>query len=191
MGRGRNLDWLVGLRASRSTRGTVPAHSPGSAHVPSAVTRLFEAAGPNPAERRWLEAIRVARQSDVMRIIGLDHIVLNCSDVSRSLEWYREVLGLEGERVEEWRRGEAPFPSVRVDAGTIVDLFESSDRGEGENLDHFCLVMPETDWHDMVDGGSVEVLRGPANVFGARGMGESVYTKDPDGNTVELRHYGD
>lgn len=122
-----------------------------------------------------------------MRITGLDHIVLNTADAERSLAWYTDVLGLSGERVDEWRRGEAPFPSVRIDESTIIDLFEQ-ERG-AENLDHFCLVMPAADWEQMVAGGAIPVERGPSKVFGARGMGESVYTRDPDGNTVELRRY--
>ena len=122
-----------------------------------------------------------------MHVTGLDHIVLNCSDVERSLGYYTEIIGLEGERVDEWRRGDAPFPSVRVDATTIIDLFDS--QRTGENLNHFCLVMPAADWEDMVAAGSIPVERGPSKVFGARGMGVSIYTSDPDGNTVELRRY--
>lgn len=124
-----------------------------------------------------------------MRITGLDHIVLNTADAERALAWYTGVLGLTGERVEEWRHGEAPFPSVRVDAGTIIDLF-AQDRGEA-NLDHFCLVMPAADWEEMVEAATIPVERGPVQVFGARGMGLSVYTRDPDGNVVELRRYDD
>ena len=122
-----------------------------------------------------------------MRITGLDHIVLNSSDVERSLAWYTGVLGLAGERVHEWRRGDAPFPSVRIDEYTIIDLFHK-DRS-AENLDHFCLVMEAADWEEMVAAGTVPVERGPIEVFGARGMGQSIYTRDPDGNTVELRRY--
>ena len=124
-----------------------------------------------------------------MRVTGLDHIVLNCADVERSLAYYSQTLGLAGERVEEWRRGEAPFPSVRIDATTIIDLFDSE--RSGENLNHFCLVLAARDWEDMVAAGAVPVEHGPSRVFGARGMGTSVYTTDPDGNTVELRRYDD
>jgi len=122
-----------------------------------------------------------------VNVIGLDHIVLNVADAERSLGYYTEVLELTGERVEEWRRGEAPFPSVRIDDTTIIDLFVSE--RTGDNLDHFCLVLPAADWNEMVASRRVEILRGPSQVFGARGMGVSIYTRDPDGNTVELRHY--
>jgi catechol 2,3-dioxygenase-like lactoylglutathione lyase family enzyme len=123
-----------------------------------------------------------------MRVTGLDHLVLNVSDVERSLAYYTSVLGLEGERVEEWRQGAAPFPSVRIDAGTIIDLFA----GEriGENLNHLCLVVPQADWEEAVKNEGIEITGGPAELFGARGIGTSIYTRDPDGNTVELRHYG-
>ena len=124
-----------------------------------------------------------------MEVTGLDHIVLNCSDVERSLEYYTAVIGLSGERVEEWRRGEAPFPSVRVDPGTIIDLFTSE--RTGENMNHFCLVLPAADWEEMLATGDIPVEHGPSKVFGARGTGMSIYTSDPDGNTVELRRYDD
>ena len=124
-----------------------------------------------------------------MNITGLDHIVLNVSDAERSLAYYTGVLELRGERIEEWRAGAAPFPSVRVDDSTIIDLFVAE--SSGANLDHFCLVMPTADWEEMVASNRLEIVRGPSRVFGARGMGLSVYTRDPDGNTIELRHYPD
>jgi catechol 2,3-dioxygenase-like lactoylglutathione lyase family enzyme len=123
-----------------------------------------------------------------MRVISLDHLVLNVSDVERSLAYYTGVLGLEGERVEEWRQGSVLFPSVRIDAGTIIDLLAA--QRDGENLNHLCLVLPHADWEEAVQQG-IEITGGPAELFGARGIGTSIYTRDPDGNTIELRHYGD
>ncbi|HEX6394846.1 MAG TPA: VOC family protein [Acidimicrobiales bacterium] len=122
-----------------------------------------------------------------MKITALDHIVLNTADTARSLRWYTDVLGLEGERVEEWRKGEAPFPSVRIGPDTIIDLFQVE--RTGENMNHVCLVVPSEDWEAMLAAGVIPVESGPTKVFGARGLGESVYTRDPDGNLVELRRY--
>ena len=123
----------------------------------------------------------------MVRVIGFDHIVLNVADVERSLEWYTTVLGLEAERVDEWRRGEVLFPSVRIDATTIVDLL-AADR-TGENVDHVCLVIEPTDLDALVASGGFSVVGGPALLFGARGEGRGVYVHDPDGNIVELRQY--
>lgn len=127
-----------------------------------------------------------------MRITGLDHIVLVTEDQERSLAWYMGTLGLAGERVEPWHRGEVPFPSVRINATTIIDLVERQGaEGKGANLDHFCLVMPAADWEEMLQAGCLTVEQGPSEVFGARGTGMSIYTRDPDGNRVELRRYDD
>jgi catechol 2,3-dioxygenase-like lactoylglutathione lyase family enzyme len=123
-----------------------------------------------------------------LRVSGLDHIVLDSADVERSLAFYAGTLGLAGVRVEEWRRGEVPFPSVRVDEGTIIDILAAAP--SGENLNHLCLVVEPTDLGAVATSGRFEVLEGPVRRFGARGTGTSLYVRDPDGNTVELRHYG-
>ncbi|MFG1710433.1 VOC family protein [Nonomuraea sp. M3C6] len=53
-----------------------------------------------------------------MRVKAFDHLVLNVRDVERALQFYSETLGLEQERVPEWRAGKAPFPSVLPEAMT-------------------------------------------------------------------------
>lgn len=123
-----------------------------------------------------------------IKVEGLDHIVLNVADVERSLTWYVDELGLAGERVEAWRASQAPFPSVRVDATTIIDLVAAE--RSGENMNHVCLVIEPTDLDALVASGRFEVLQGPVSRWGAQGISQSIYVRDPDGNMVELRHYG-
>ena len=122
-----------------------------------------------------------------MRVTGLDHIVLNVSDFEKALAWYVDVLGLEPDRVDEWRQKRALFPSVRVNEHTVIDLFATE--RSGVNADHFCLVIEPTDLQALVDSGHFDVIEGPVPRWGARGDGTSIYVRDPDGNTVELRHY--
>lgn len=120
-----------------------------------------------------------------VQVTGLDHIVLRCSDAERSLAFYVDELGLQPERVEEWRRGEVPFPSVRATPTTIIDLFQAE--RDGVNMDHVCLVIEPTDLDELAAAfpGST---RGD-HLFGAQGYASSVHIADPDGNTVELRFY--
>ena len=122
-----------------------------------------------------------------IKVTAFDHIVLKCADVERTLSWYVDVLGLGPVRVDEWRRGEAPFPSARVDAGTIIDFIEGDPKPG--RLDHLCLVITDTNLHELAASGVFEVVDGPGPRFGARGMGQSLYVLDPDGGVVELRHY--
>ncbi len=125
--------------------------------------------------------------SEEIRVIAFDHVVLNVADVERSLAFYTEELGLEPIHVDEWRSGERLFPSVRVDAGTIIDLIGLP--RSGENLDHLCLVVEPMDFDALKASGRFEVADGPATRFGARGDGTSLYIRDPDHNLVELRYY--
>jgi catechol 2,3-dioxygenase-like lactoylglutathione lyase family enzyme len=120
-------------------------------------------------------------------VTGFDHLVLNVADVERSLDFYLNRLGLGPVRVDEWRAGRVPFPSVRVTADTIIDL-TAAPRNDS-NVDHICLVVDPVDWQQVIDSGEFEVLLGPVGRFGARGSATSLYVADPDGNTVELRWY--
>ncbi|KOG90395.1 VOC family protein [Streptomyces varsoviensis] len=122
-----------------------------------------------------------------MRVTAFDHLVLNVADVERSLAFYCGPLGLEPVRVDEWRAGEAPFPSVRISPTTIIDLVHGA-RGES-NVDHFCLVVDPLDWQEVLDSDTFTVTEGPVQRFGARGDAHSIYILDPDHNTIELRWY--
>jgi catechol 2,3-dioxygenase-like lactoylglutathione lyase family enzyme len=119
---------------------------------------------------------------------ALDHLVLVVSDVERSLAWYQRHLGLSAVRVDEWRAGAAPFPSLRVDADTIID-FVPGEPSPGW-LEHLCFVVSAADLAAVRATGELTILAdGPR--FGARGMASSIYVADPDGLTVELRAYPD
>jgi catechol 2,3-dioxygenase-like lactoylglutathione lyase family enzyme len=122
-----------------------------------------------------------------VRVVAFDHVVLNVADVERALAFYLGELGLEPARVDEWRRGEAPFPSARVNAGTVID-FVNAPR-TGTNADHVCLVIEPTDLDALKASGRFDVVDGPAPRWGAGGIATSLYVLDPDGNTVELRYY--
>ena len=124
-----------------------------------------------------------------MKVVGFDHVVLKVADVERSLAWYCDELGLTPERVDEWRRGEMLFPSVRIDAHTLIDLLASE--RSGTNVDHVCLVIEPTDLAALAASGRFDVVGdGPTDgLFGAQGFATSLYVRDPDGNVVELRAY--
>jgi catechol 2,3-dioxygenase-like lactoylglutathione lyase family enzyme len=123
-----------------------------------------------------------------VRVVAMDHIVLRCSDVDTTLRWYLDVLGLAPVRVEAWQRGEAPFPSARVDPGTIIDFIPRGDESPAAgHLDHLCLVIEPTDLAALAE--TFRVIEGPATRYGARGNGTSVYVLDPDDTVVELRQY--
>jgi len=126
-------------------------------------------------------------QPTTVTVTDIDHLVLECADVETTLGWYQERLGLAPVRVDEWRAGTVPFPSVRVNDHTIIDLIAGAPTAG--RLDHLCLVVAPTDLDEVAASGEFEVVEGPTTRFGARGMGTSLYVRDPDGTVVELRYY--
>jgi catechol 2,3-dioxygenase-like lactoylglutathione lyase family enzyme len=134
----------------------------------------------------------------MFRMTAMDHIVLNVRDMGRVLDFYQNVLGLQAERLAEYRRGEVPFPSVRINADTVIDLFpvaESDDElPERSDLNHFCLVLSVADMPPFMEhlrARGVRIEEGPATRWGAHGNGTSIYFCDPESRRIEVRCYAE
>jgi catechol 2,3-dioxygenase-like lactoylglutathione lyase family enzyme len=125
-----------------------------------------------------------------VRVLGFDHLVVRVSDPEVSLRFYVGTLGLKPERVDEWHSGAAPFPSVRVSRTCVIDLDDRSPR-TGQNVDHFCLEIAPADLRRLFDSGAFTTVGDPVRRWGARGPADLIYVRDPDGNVIELRHYGE
>jgi glyoxylase I family protein len=123
----------------------------------------------------------------VGEVVGPDHLVLVSPDPERLVAWYRDQLGLVPERLEEWRRKEVLFVSLRVSPTFLIDVFEGE--RSGVNVDHVALHVDAVDLDELAASGRFEVEMGPADLFGAQGTGRGLYVRDPDGNRVELRTY--
>ena len=127
-----------------------------------------------------------------MKISGFDHLVLRVDDLDAALSFYTDALGLQPLRVDEFRRGEVPFPSVRISADVLIDLVPKERAPGSNNVDHFCLVVVDdlTELASELQGRGVEVTGEAGRRWGAHGWGDSIYVEDPEGNTIELKSYG-
>lgn len=121
-----------------------------------------------------------------LSVAELDHVVLRCRDQAVALDFYTRVLGMTEERRV------AQIGLVQLRAGqSMIDLVPAPDRpAGGHNVDHFCLGVRAADMKQVAqylrDQG-IEVMGEPVARYGARGMGLSIYVRDPEGNTVELK----
>jgi catechol 2,3-dioxygenase-like lactoylglutathione lyase family enzyme len=130
-------------------------------------------------------------------MIRLDHIVLNVENVDKILDFYINVLGLEPERLEEFRQGKVKFPSVRINADTIIDLFPKGPKPPGNvpshvDLNHFCLVIEKNDMAGFIEHikkHNVVIEDGPGEQWGSHGIGMSIYFRDPENRQIEVRYY--
>ncbi len=129
----------------------------------------------------------------------MDHIVLNVVDDDKMIAFYSEVLMFPTERLDQYRSGNVPFPSLRLNENTIIDLFpkklwENKYRaGEGhENLNHFCIALSKEDWRELLErlhANTVSIEEGPVSRWGAHGEGTSIYFRDPESNLIEAKYY--
>ena len=121
---------------------------------------------------------------------AIDHVVLVVTDVERSLAWYQQKAGLAPVNVEEWRDGKAFFPSLRVNDDTIIDYIPGEAASGRGHLDHVCFVVSAADFETLANDAELTIVdQGPRS--GARGVGESIYVRDPDELLVEFRFYPD
>jgi glyoxylase I family protein len=132
--------------------------------------------------------------SHPIQVAGFDHIVLRVRDKRAMLAFYTDVLGLAVDR----DRPEMGLTHVRAGA-QMIDLVtldgplgRSGGTGpgrEGRNLDHFALqVRPfdEAAIRAHLAAHDVAVVE-EGQRYGADGDGFSLYVRDPEGNTVELK----
>ena len=123
---------------------------------------------------------------------GLDHVVIRAARPEATIAFYRDVLGCPIER-------QLDIGLVQLRAGaSLIDIVPAESAlgrmggpppSAGRNMDHFCLKLERFDEaairaHLTANG----VESGPAERrYGADGYGPSIYLKDPEGNTVELK----
>lgn len=120
----------------------------------------------------------------------LDHVALTVADVDRSIEWYRDVLGLEHVHEEEWGRS----PAFLTSGSTGLALFPSKSSEPPPPRSHpDGLAM----WHvafgadrQNFDAARAELeARDIRYSFSDHGLAHSIYFHDPDGHLIEITTY--
>jgi len=120
------------------------------------------------------------------KINFLDHVAIRVKDLSLSAEWYEKVLGLKKYEVDVW----GPFPIFMLSGKTGVALFpaninDSLIEKDSKNvkIDHFAFNVTQENFEkarSKYDALEIKYTLQDHTYF------HSLYTKDPDGHTVEL-----
>ena len=130
-----------------------------------------------------------------MKLLQLIILWLRTSKLEAMLEFYCDALGCAVERqtaaetgLTQLRAGSALIDLVTVDS-QLGRMGGGPPSKTENNLDHFCLQLKAVSESDIEQH---LLEHGFDNIkfeerYGAQGFGRSVYLKDPEGNTVELR----
>jgi catechol 2,3-dioxygenase-like lactoylglutathione lyase family enzyme len=139
-----------------------------------------------------------------MAIESLDHVAIPSADPGPLVEFYRR-LGFTVVGEDAWRAGEAPFVAlalgdvkINVHAPELWQHPRFTLRGPTAQpgCGDLCFVWSGTTEEAMalIEAAGGPLVEGPVERVGGRGRGTatgtSVYTRDPDGNLVELIAYG-
>lgn len=124
----------------------------------------------------------------------LDHVVIRARDLGRMIDFYTRVLGCPLERGP----GEIGLAQLRA-GGSLIDLVDvagplgrqggPAPGSDAHNMDHFCVQVDPWDAEAIaahLERHGVEVGE-VVTRYGALGNGPSLYVRDPEGNTVELK----
>lgn len=129
-----------------------------------------------------------------MRVTNADHINIRIKDVEATVAFYHGVLGLEPDRLDDYRAGRRPLFAFRVNAGFIIHVFPDAafERASSQGYDHLALTVEGTTPAELVavlEAQGVRIERQTERLWGARGDGWACYVRDPDGYRVELKIY--
>lgn len=131
----------------------------------------------------------------MFKVLGIDHIVIRTANIERMKSFYRDVLQCE---IERDKTAELGLLQLRAGSALIDLVSVSSELGKlggaepglsGNNLDHFCLQLRAIEQQVLLSYLKQHqvVVDEFSERYGATGYGLSIYIKDPDGNTIELK----
>jgi catechol 2,3-dioxygenase-like lactoylglutathione lyase family enzyme len=124
-------------------------------------------------------------------ITGLDHLVMTCSDVDRTADWYTRVLELPVITYGQGRRALLVGPqkiNLRPAEGSEDWVTGATSVPGDQDLCFLTEQSPQQVMQRLEELG-VQVTNGPVTRDGARGTINSVYCLDPDGSLVEISSY--
>jgi catechol 2,3-dioxygenase-like lactoylglutathione lyase family enzyme len=128
-----------------------------------------------------------------MQLTGLHHLTLICSDMDRTIAFYRDLLGMavvrDGQSDDDPDTRHVWFGAVDGAPGRLISAMEYPQMQEGStgigSTHHFALGVDSGEeldaWRDYLRGQGVEAT----DVFD-RGGFRSIYLRDPDGHIVEI-----
>ncbi|MDT8878771.1 VOC family protein [Halomonas saccharevitans] len=118
---------------------------------------------------------------------GLDHLVITVTDISRAVDFYSRVLGLEV-RYRDRERVDLMLGDMALRLHwTATDITPRAATPTPGSLD-LCVrsLLPLDEVQRHLEALDVEVELGPVPRQGATGELASLYLRDPDGNLIEI-----
>jgi catechol 2,3-dioxygenase-like lactoylglutathione lyase family enzyme len=125
-----------------------------------------------------------------MKIDSLDHLVLTVKDIDATCEFYAKVLGMEIVTFGENRKA-LSFGSQKINLQQLgresTLIADKPTPGSADVC--FITSLSLSDVIAHLNSYGVELIAGPVERNGARGLMMSLYFRDPDKNLIEVSNY--
>ena len=124
-----------------------------------------------------------------MKIKNIDHFVITSQDLSKSIVFYQDILGLK--HVERDGRHAFVFGNQKINIHAKKGEFQPAVFPPEYGSQDFCLIV-EDDIEIVkkeFEKKGYPLVEGIFERHGAKGNIKSLYLRDPDGNLVELANY--
>lgn len=135
-------------------------------------------------------AAKGIKRSDQMKISKLDHLVLTVKNIDKTCEFYNQVLGMEVITFGEGRKA-LHFGAQKINLHEAGKEFEPKAKLPMSGTADLCFITeaPILDVINHLESYEVPIEEGPVKRTGAIGSITSIYTRDPDGNLIEISNY--
>jgi catechol 2,3-dioxygenase-like lactoylglutathione lyase family enzyme len=122
-----------------------------------------------------------------MKVDRIDHVVLTCGDVERTISFYERALGMRALTFGSGRRA-LTFGDQKLNLHQAGREYEPKARVPTPGSVDVCFVtdVPLADVAAHLRSVGVAIELGPVDKTGARAALRSLYFRDPDGNLVEV-----
>ncbi|GJM35586.1 MAG: hypothetical protein DHS20C18_45870 [Saprospiraceae bacterium] len=126
------------------------------------------------------------KENNAIEIEFLDHVAIRVKDLNVSADWYEKVLGLKRYQLKEW--GAYPIFMLRNKSGIAIFPANTDDKqldlqSKHVKIDHFAFNVTKENFEKAKKRYAelnLDFTIQDHHYF------HSIYTKDPDGHTVEL-----
>lgn len=125
-----------------------------------------------------------------MKIERLDHLVLTVADITRTCEFYENVLGMQTVTFGAGRKA-LSFGQQKINLHQAGKEFEPKAIRPTPGSADLCFIAstPVAAVIEHLKKEGVSIEEGPVPRTGAIGPIQSVYFRDPDGNLIEVSNY--
>lgn len=124
-------------------------------------------------------------------IASLDHLVLTVTDITTSVAFYRDILGMQAlqfEAADGSRRWALAFGAQKINLHAAQAPFTPHAKEPRAGSSDLCFLSPTRldAWLAYLKASGQTVIEGPVQRSGALGPIVSLYIRDPDGNLLEI-----